>query len=263
MKLKITLLFLFSLFVANAQSEKLENEFIKTGNKNLTDFMFNNRLVLSRIKSEIEESSKIPASVKYDSIISTRLTTLSNHYKSMIKLHQLMRQVIKTNEEAILVNNYYRFHLTAIDSTYRLFINRKKMDSEFEAKTKLASNTANQNLNSPSDYKPPTHASCIGSALGENNCTQNMVRNEVMESYEDPYLRALDVDKLRIEITYCINKKGQIVNPYISNSSGYFEYDMEAISVFERTSSLTFNPGIQNGKPVTTWYTIPILIPFY
>ncbi|WP_298140638.1 energy transducer TonB [Flavobacterium sp.] len=259
MKLKITFLFLISLFTVYAQSDKLENEFIKKGNKNLTDFMFNNRLVLSRIKSEIQESEKIPVSAQYDSIISQRFTILSNHYISMMKLHQLMEQVIKTREEAILVNNYYKFHLTTIDSTYRLLINRKKIDSAYDAKIKLEP----KNLNSTSNYKPPLHASCINSPIGESNCTQNIIRNEVMESYEFQNFRTINVDELRIEINYSINSKGQIVNPFILTSSGFFEYDMEALRVFKYTSSLTFTPGLQDGKPVNTRFTIPIVIPLY
>jgi len=59
----------------------------------------------------------------------------------------------------------------------------------------------------------------------------------------------------KIVVDFFINEKGEVENPVIRDT---FNLDLNEV-VLDKVRSSSYHPAIQNGRPVTVKYTLPIV----
>lgn len=63
--------------------------------------------------------------------------------------------------------------------------------------------------------------------------------------------------KQRVVVRFAISETGKVHSPEIVKSASLPEFDKEALRIVNELPD--FVPGTQNGKPVATTYTLPIV----
>lgn len=83
------------------------------------------------------------------------------------------------------------------------------------------------------------------------------LQNYINRSLKYPQISRENNSQGRVIVRFIINSKGIVTSPQVVRSSGDFYLDMEAIRVIE--SMPKWKPGKHNGKPVSVFFTLPIV----
>lgn len=83
------------------------------------------------------------------------------------------------------------------------------------------------------------------------------LQNYINRSLKYPQISRENNSQGRVIVRFIINSKGIVTSPQVVRNSGDFYLDMEAIRVIE--SMPKWKPGKHNGKPVSVFFTLPIV----
>ncbi|WP_298393276.1 energy transducer TonB [Flavobacterium sp.] len=219
-------------------------------------------VILDKIENYLLEISQIEQPVsshirdhKIDSIKRIHNLNLCDYYLQLRKNNEQFYPLIKSKEDALLISNFVSERFVKIDQLYRSFVEEKKVE-------KVIENTTNNKINDT--VKPifeigPTIDACKDSPLGIEACSYQIIYKAIMNNYAVPEIRIIENSLFKILVSFRINKEGIVEAIRINKTSGYFEFDMEAINVINRIGkNKKFNPAKMNDKAVEVYYTIPI-----
>ncbi len=258
---KLFLLVLLAISIVSiAQEKNVINDIKKIKNKELAKAFATQDIVFDEI-----ENFLISEEINKNDSLQSSIEKLSELYNSISKNNSAFYALKLNKKEFELLDNYYIYRLQKIDSLYKPFLtkqtasNKQKTD---ESKTTKVEETKVENTTIEETKiieSAPSHESCINSELDVNKCFQNIILNKVRNNYNVPEYRTIGVPQLKLFLNLNINKTGKLETKNILRSSGYFEYDMEAVRVMSIIKkNITFIPGYLNGKPVNCLYVIPI-----
>lgn len=258
---KLFLLVLLAISIVSiAQEKNVINDIKKIKNKELAKAFATQDIVFDEI-----ENFLISEEITKNDSLQSGLEKLSELYNSISKNNSAFYALKLNKKEFELLDNYYIYRLQKIDSLYKPFLtkqtasNKQKTD---EPKTTKVEETKVENTTIEETKiieSAPSHESCINSELDVNKCFQNIILNKVRNNYNVPEYRTIGVPQLKLFLNLNINKTGKLETKNILRSSGYFEYDMEAVRVMSIIKkNITFIPAYSNGKPVNCLYVIPI-----
>lgn len=192
---------------------------------------------------------------KIDSIRRIHNLNLCDLYLQLRKNNQQFYPLIKTKDDALLISNFVSERFVKIDQLYRSFVEEKKVE-------KVPENSTNSKVRDT--IKPifeigPTIDTCKDSPLGIEACSYQIIYKAIMNNYAVPEIRTFENSVFKIFVNFRINKEGIVEAIRINKTSGYFEFDMEAINVINRIGkNKKFNPARMNDQAVEVYYTIPI-----
>ncbi|MFI0426997.1 MAG: energy transducer TonB [Flavobacterium sp.] len=258
---KLFLLVLLAISIVSiAQEKNVINDIKKIKNKELAKAFATQDIVFDEI-----ENFLISEEINKNDSLQSSIEKLSESYNSISKNNSAFYALKLNKKEFELLDNYYIYRLQKIDSLYKPFLtkqtasNKQKTD---ESKTTKVEETKVENTTIEETKiieSAPSHESCINSELDVNKCFQNIILNKVRNNYNVPEYRTIGVPQLKLFLNLNINKTGKLETKNILRSSGYFEYDMEAVRVMSIIKkNITFIPAYSNGKPVNCLYVIPI-----
>ncbi|NHM04283.1 energy transducer TonB [Flavobacterium celericrescens] len=253
---KLFLLVLLAISIVSiAQEKNVINDIKKIKNKELAKAFATQDIVFDEI-----ENFLISEEITKNDSLQSSIEKLSELYNSISKNNSAFYALKLNKKEFELLDNYYIYRLQKIDSLYKPFLtkqtasNKQKTD---ESKTTKVEETKVEETKIIESA--PSHESCINSELDVNKCFQNIILNKVRNNYNVPEYRTIGVPQLKLFLNLNINKTGKLETKNILRSSGYFEYDMEAVRVMSIIKkNITFIPAYSNGKPVNCSYIIPI-----
>ncbi|GAB3720226.1 hypothetical protein GCM10028861_19030 [Flavobacterium koreense] len=263
MKMKKIIILLILLGTKNLSAQTNNDKLIlEKCKKPLIEVYKTHSILFDKIENYLVENSKIEQpkfnnvrDYKIDSINRIHNLNLCDFYLQLRKNNQQFYPLIKSKEEAILISNFVTERFVKIDSLYRSFVEEKKVE-------KVSENTTNIKVSDT--LKPiyeigPTIDACKDSPLGIEQCSYQIIYKAIMNNYAVPEIRIIEKSILKIFVNFRINKEGIVEAIRINKTSGYFEFDMEAINVINRIGkNKKFNPATVNNKAVSVYYTIPI-----
>lgn len=256
---KLFLLVLLAISIVSiAQEKNVINDIKKIKNKELAKAFATQDIVFDEI-----ENFLISEEINKNDSLQSSIEKLSESYNSISKNNSAFYALKLNKKEFELLDNYYIYRLQKIDSLYKPFLtkqtasNKQKTD---ESKTTKVEETKVENTTIEETKiieSAPSHESCINSELDVNKCFQNIILNKVRNNYNVPEYRTIGVPQLKLFLNLNINKTGKLETKNILRSSGYFEYDMEAVRVMSIIKkNITFIPAYSNGKPVNCLYVV-------
>lgn len=242
-------------FVSLAQENNIINDIKKIKNKELAKAFATQDVVFNEIELFLNPKEV----TKNDSLLSS-VEILSELYNSINKNNSAFYALKLDKKEVELLDSYYEYRLEKIDSLYKPFLTKQTTASKQKTETPTVTKIESTKTEDTKIIESaPSHESCINSELGVNKCVQNIILNKVRNNYNVPEYRTIGIPQLKVFLNLNINKAGKLETEKVLRSSGYFEYDMEAIRVMSIIKkNITFIPAHSNGKPVNCSYVIPI-----